>query len=513
MAKRKRYGTGFGTTSTPGDVLRRKNRRYNRQHRNPRAATQRLMRDVFGIDVNDMTMDVGGDLDIIEEILAEIAAEEEKNQTSGSRRLPTTPRNERIAKLVQAVKAPRQMMDIEEERVSMPPRQMPLTSGSVSRPKGRNLIPYPKGADPRVGSSIDSSSLRLGQDEVIPELAAPYRPPPLPPEIPLTSGSVSRPRTSRDERAARIAAEGFDPRTEALRRLEERGGLSSSQRIPGESSVVAEAQVTEEDDDGSWTDSIQKVIEQIKSQIGKYPPESEKRIADAKKAHDAQTKRMIELAGTRDSVMDEPVRGYYVDSQMDEPVMDDSVSVESFMDEPIDAYDPNTVMQPEDLKVDYGFDIRATEPGMSRGTEQAEQMITIDETTDETMESIPGLHRSHQHADSGSRVSVDPVKKMEESWYDAEGNKTNRLGATIDNFFRGIFGGAEPGGETSPWGILAKQDLTKFKDEPWLAEGGMVRKKYRKGGKVKFNSGGTVGWGKAIKGHNTNRDICKKCPI
>jgi len=469
MAKRKRYGTGFGTTSTPGDVLRRKNRRYNRKHRNPRAATQRLMRDVFGIDVNDMTMDVGGDLDIIEEILAEIAAEEEKNQTSGS----------------------------------------------VSRPKGRNLIPYPKGVDPRVGSSIDSSSLRLGQ-------AAPYAPPrhadlgKVRPEIPPTSGSVSLPRTSRDERAARIAAEGFDPRTEALRRLEERGGLSSSQRIPGESSVVAEAQVTEEDDDGSWTDSIQKVIEQIKSQIGKYPPESEKRIADAKKAHDAQTKRMIELAGTRDSVMDEPVRGYYVDSQMDEPVMDDSVSVESFMDEPIDAYDPNTVMQPEDLKVDYGFDIRATEPGMSRGTEQAEQMIkvmNIDETTDETMERLPGLHRSHQHADSGSRVSVDPVKKMEESWYDAEGNKTNRLGATIDNFFRGIFGGAEPGGETSPWGILAKQDLTKFKDESWLAEGGMVRKKYRKGGKVKFNSGGTVGWGKAIKGHNTNRDICKKCPI
>jgi len=440
MAKRKRYGTGFGTTSTPGDVLRRKNRRYNK-HRNPRAALQRLMRDVFGVDVNDMTMDVGGDMDI-EEILAEIIPPDNERRANANRQA-------RLAKVAQA------------------------------------LAPSPERVPPKKG--------------------------------------VSLPRVSRDERAASIAAEGFDPRTEALRRLEERGGLSSSQRIPGEPSVVAEAQVTEEDDnsgyfisDGSWTDSIQEVIEQIKSQIGKYPPESEKRIADAKKAHDAQTKRMIELAGTRDSVMDEPVRGYYVDSQMDEPVMDDSVSVESFMDEPIDAYDPNTVMQPEDLKVDYGFDIRATEPGMSRGTEQAEQMIkvmNIDETTDETMGSIPGLHRSHQHADSGSRVSVDPVKKMEESWYDAEGNKTNRLGATIDNFFRGIFGGAEPGGETSPWGILAKQDLTKFKDEPWLAKGGMVRKKYRKGGKVKFNSGGTVGWGKAIKGHNTNRDICKKCPI
>ena len=440
MAKRKRYGTGFGTTSTPGDVLRRKNRRYNK-HRNPRAALQRLMRDVFGVDVNDMTMDVGGDMDI-EEILAEIIPPDNERRANANRQA-------RLAKVAQA------------------------------------LAPSPERVPPKKG--------------------------------------VSLPRVSRDERAASIAAERFDPRTEALRRLEERGGLSSSQRIPGEPSVVAEAQVTEEDDnsgyfisDGSWTDSIQEVIEQIKSQIGKYPPESEKRIADAKKAHDAQTKRMIELAGTRDSVMDEPVRGYYVDSQMDEPVMDDSVSVESFMDEPIDAYDPNTVMQPEDLKVDYGFDIRATEPGMSRGTEQAEQMIkvmNIDETTDETMERLPGLHRSHQHADSGSRVSVDPVKKMEESWYDAEGNKTNRLGATIDNFFRGIFGGAEPGGETSPWGILAKQDLTKFKDESWLAEGGMVRKKYRKGGKVKFNSGGTVGWGKAIKGHNTNRDICKKCPI
>ena len=481
MAKRKRYGTGFGTTSTPGDVLRRKNRRYNRQHRNPRAATQRLMRDVFGIDVNDMTMDVGGDLDIIEEILAEIAAEEEKNQTSGSVSLPRTSRLETVAKLAQALKAPRQMMDIEKERVSMPPRQMPLTSGSVSRPKGRNLIPYPKGADPRVGSSIDSSSLRLGQDEVIPELAAPYRPPPLPPEIPLTSGSVSRPRTSRDERAARIAAEDVDPRTEVLRKALE----SSTVRRPGAPPIVRDEEVEVK------KSPLDAILRDKLERFQRHPA-----IAPV------------------DSEMDEPVRGYYVDSQMDEPVMDDSVSVESFMDEPIDAYDPNTVMQPEDLDVDYGFDIEEESiPPMSTRTEQAEQMITIDETTDETMESIPGLHRSHQHADSGSRVSVDPVKKMEESWYDAEGNKTNRLGATIDNFLRGIFGGAEPGGETSPWGILAKQDLTKFKDEPWLAKGGMVRKKYRKGGKVKFNSGGTVGWGKAIKGHNTNRDICKKCPI
>ena len=41
----------------------------------------------------------------------------------------------------------------------------------------------------------------------------------------------------------------------------------------------------------------------------------------------------------------------------------------------------------------------------------------------------------------------------------------------------------------------------------------MVKKKYRKGGKVKFNSGGTVGWGRAIQGHNLNRDITKKCDI
>ena len=500
MAKRKRYGTGFGTTSTPGDVLRRKNRRYNRQHRNPRAATQRLMRDVFGIDVNDMTMDVGGDLDIIEEILAEIAAEEEKNQTSGSRRLPTTPRNERIAKLVQAVKAPRQMMDIEEERVSMPPRQMPLTSGSVSRPKGRNLIPYPKGADPRVGSSIDSSSLRLGQDEVIPELAAPYRPPPLPPEIPLTSGSVSRPRTSRDERAARIAAEDVDPRTEVLRKALE----SSTVRRPGAPPIVRDEEV-----------------EVKKSPLDAILRDKLKRM-----------QRHPAIAPV-DSEMNEPVIGEWVDSQMGEPVMDDSVSVESFMREPIDDYDPNTVMQPEDLKVDYGFELSGSPemspddldvdygfdieeesiPPMSTRTEQAEQMITIDETTDETMERLPGLYRSHQHEDSGSRVSVDPIKKMEESWYDAEGNKTNRLGRTIDNFLRGIFGGEEAGGEESPWGILPKASMEGYEDKPWLAKGGMVRKKYRKGGKVKFNSGGTVGWGKAIKGHNTNRDICKKCPI
>jgi hypothetical protein len=467
MAKRKRYGTGFGTTSTPGDVLRRKNRRYNK-HRNPRAALQRLMRDKFGIDIEDMTMDVGGDIDI-EEILAEIIPPDNERRANANRQA-------RLAKIAQALKAPRQMMDIEKERVSMPPRQMPLTSGSVSRPKGRNLIPYPEGVDPRVGSSIDSSSLRLGLDEVIPEQAAPYAPPP--DRVPPKKG-VSLPRVSRDERAARIAyPEGADPRVEAL--LE-----SSTVRRPGDPPIVRDEEVEVK------KSPLDAILRDKLERMQRHPA-----IAPV------------------DSEMDEPVRGYYVDSQMDEPVMDDSVSVESFMDEPIDAYDPNTVMQPEDLDVDYGFDIEEESiPPMSTGTEQAEQMITIDKTTDETMERLPGLYRSHQHEDSGSRVSVNPVKKMEESWYDAEGNKTNRLGRTIDNFFRGIFGGEEAGGEESPWGILPKASMEGYEDKPWLAKGGMVRKKYRKGGKVKFNSGGTVGWGRAIQGHNLNRDITKKCDI
>ena len=338
---------------------------------------------------------------------------------------------------------------------------------------------------------------------------------PPPERIPPQKG-VSLPRVPRDERAASIAAERFDPRTEEFRRLAERGGLSSSQRTPGEPSIVAEeAQVTEEG--GGGTDMIQKVIEQIKSQVDRHPEGSKKRIADAQRAYDEQTKRMKELAGARpgiDSVMDEPVIGEWIDSQMDEPVMDDSVSVESFMDEPVMDYDTDIVMSPDDLEVDSSFEISPSHRG---ATTVVSQMMDIedervDRTTDET-KSSSGLHRKHQQEDSGSSVSVNPVKKMEESWYDAEGNKTNRLGRTIDNFIRGMFGGEEHPGETSPFGILSKASMEGYEDKPWFAEGGMVRKKYRKGGSVKFNSGGTVGWGKAIKGHNTNRDICKKCPI
>ena len=431
MAKK----TRFGTTSTRGDVIHRKNRRYNRKHRNPRAARQRLMREVFGIDVDDMTMDVGGDIDI-EEILAKITPPDNERRANVNRQA-------RLAKVAQAL-AP-------------PPERIPPQKG------------------------------------------------------------VSLPRVSRDERAASTTAEGFDPRTEAFRRLAERGGLSSSQRIPGELLLEAVPEgpigmprgtmdIEDErvDRSDSWTDKIQEIIEQIKSQVGKYPPESEKRIADAQRAYDEQTKRMKDLAGTRDSLMDiEDKRvdmpGKFRDSQMDEPVMD---------------YDTDIVMSPDDLEVDSDFEIS---PGHRGATTVVSQMMDIedqrvDRTTDET-KSSPGLHRKHQQDDSGSRVSVDPVKKMEESWYDAEGNKTNRLGRTIDNFIRGMFGGEEYPGETSPFGILSKASMEGYEDKPWFAEGGVVRKKYRKGGSVKFNSGGTIGWGKAIKGHNTNRDICKKCPI
>ena len=421
MAKR----TQFGTTSTTGDILR-KQQRYNRKHINPRAARQRLMRDLFGIDVDEMTMDVGGDMDI-EEILAEIIPPDNERRANVNRQA-------RLAKVAQA------------------------------------LAPPPERVPPKKG--------------------------------------VSLPRVSRDDRAASIAAQGFDPRTEAFRRLAERGGLSSSQRIPEEPSVVAaEAQVPEgltgiprgtmdiEDEridrSDSWTDSIQEVIERIKSQIAEGPIEATDESEAEKHARIKDRLKRLwshpELAYSRNSLMDiEDERvdmpGKFRDSQMDEPVMD---------------YE---------------------HPRHSGVTTVVSKMIDIDDervdrTTDERESTSPGLHRRHQQEDSGSRVSADPVRKMEESWYDEEGNKTNRLGRTIDNFLRGIFGGEEAGGEESPWGILPKASMEGYEDKPWFAKGGMVRRKYRKGGSVKFNSGGSVGWGKAIKGHNRNRDITKKCAI